>query len=312
MKAQNPIPRQPVLLAIGGHDPIGGAGVQADAETAAAIGLHCCSAVTCLTVQTTCRLTQLSAQSPEQLRDQCQAIFEDCRVAAVKIGLIGHSRLVQPIAVLLKAHPGLPVVFDPVLAAGSGERLADAALLNQLRRHLLRRCDLVTPNLPEAQLLTDLNHRDQAARRLLELGAKAVLITGTHDATNQVTNTFYRAGSEPRQWQWPRLKGEFHGSGCTLASAIAARLALGMELTAAIDAAQQYTLETLRQARAIAQCQMIPRRLPAPTTPSAAVARDPSRPDNGSAPSNAATPIRRSPTPDVPRDDPSPEGDQIR
>ncbi|WP_328986413.1 bifunctional hydroxymethylpyrimidine kinase/phosphomethylpyrimidine kinase [Thiorhodovibrio winogradskyi] len=256
----------PVLLAIGGHDPGGGAGLQADIETAAALGLHCCSAVTAITVQTSCRLTQLVAQPAEQLRDQCLAVFEDYQVAAVKIGLIGHSHLVQTIAALLKTHPNLPVVFDPVLASGSGERIADAALLNQLRRHLLRRCTLITPNLPEARLLADAPGRDQAARRLLNLGAKAVLITGTHDSSDQVINTFYPGDGALSQWEWPRLTGSFHGSGCTLASAIAARLALGQELKSAVAEAQAYVMDTLRQARALARCQLIPRRLPPPAS----------------------------------------------
>ncbi len=281
-------PKEPVLLAIGGHDPCGGAGLQADIEAAAAIGLHCCTAVSCITVQTSCHLTQLIAQPPEQLRDQCQAVFEDCQVAAVKIGLIGHSRLVQTIAKLLQAHPELPVVFDPVLAAGSGERLADVAMLNQLRRHLLRRCTLITPNLPEARLLADESDRDQAARRLHELGAAAVLITGTHDTSDQVIHSFYPVGRAHRQWEWPRLDGSFHGSGCTLASAIAARLALGMDLESAVIEAQHYVMETLRQARVLGRCQLVPFRLPmtgkTPAQPNALrtlVARTPAKPDNG-------------------------------
>ncbi|WP_143742023.1 bifunctional hydroxymethylpyrimidine kinase/phosphomethylpyrimidine kinase [Thiorhodovibrio frisius] len=264
MKPKSTAPGDPVLLAIGGHDPGGGAGLQADIETAAALGLHCCTAITAITVQTSCRLTQIIAQPAEQVRDQCLAVFEDCHVAAIKIGLIGHSHLVQTIAAMLKAHPELPVVFDPVLASGTGERIADAALLNQLRRHLLQRCTLITPNLPEARLLADASERDQAARRLLELGAKAVLVTGTHDSSHQVINTFYPADGAHSQWEWPRLEGSFHGSGCTLASAIAARLALGQEIKAAVAEAQHYVMETLRQARALARCQFIPRRLPQP------------------------------------------------
>ncbi|MBK1647273.1 hydroxymethylpyrimidine/phosphomethylpyrimidine kinase [Rhabdochromatium marinum] len=261
MKAFSSAPRDPILLAIGGHDPGGGAGLQADIETAAALGLHCCTAITCITVQTSCRLTQVIPQPPEQLRDQCQAVFSDYKVAAIKIGLIGHSNLIQTIGALLDAHSSLPVVFDPVLAAGSGEHIVDAALLNQLRLHLLRRCTLITPNLPEAGLLADVAERDQAARQLLRLGAKAVLITGTHDASAQVINTFYPANAPPSQWEWPRLPGSFHGSGCTLASAVAARLALGMPLETAIIEAQQYVIDSLRQARALARCQLIPQRL---------------------------------------------------
>jgi hydroxymethylpyrimidine/phosphomethylpyrimidine kinase len=287
MKTQTPAAKEPVLLAIGGHDPCGGAGLQADIETAAALGLHCCTAITCITVQTSCRLTQVIAQPPEQLRDQCLAVFEDCQVAAVKIGLIGHSHLVQTISTLLEAHPHLPVVFDPVLGASSGERLADAALLNQIRRHLLRRCTLITPNLPEAQLLADTVDRHQAARRLRDMGATAVLITGTHDKSDAVINTFYPANAAHSQMEWPRLPGEFHGSGCTLASAIAARLALGVDLAAAVKQAQHYTMETLQQARALARCQLIPRRLAAapvareqPNALRTLVAAEPAKSDN--------------------------------
>lgn len=316
MKSMHHAPSDPVLLAIGGHDPGGGAGLQADIEAAAAIGLHCCTAVSCITVQTSCRLSQIIPQPAEQVRDQCLAVFEDYQVAAIKIGLIGHSHLVQTISALLEGHPDIPVVFDPVLAAGSGERIADAALLNQLRRHLLKRCRLITPNLPEALLLADTPHRnqtgahtgaqadaqtreqdrrqardqarDQAAHRLLAMGPGAVLITGTHDESEQVINTFYPAREPHSQAEWPRLPESFHGSGCTLASAIAARLALGMDLAAAVDEAQQYTMATLMQARALARCQRIPRRLLTAETSNARpnalrslVAPTPAKPDNG-------------------------------
>ncbi|MBB1126375.1 hydroxymethylpyrimidine/phosphomethylpyrimidine kinase [Thiospirillum jenense] len=256
------VERTPILLAIGGHDPSGGAGIQADTEAAAAAGVHCCTAITCITVQNTCGLCQLVPQRPAQVRAQCQVIMDDSRIGAIKVGLIGSSRLIQVLGELIDACPGVPVVLDPVLAAGSGQVTADAALINQLRLHLLPRCELVTPNVPEALLMSTVTQFERAAERLLAFGCKAVLLTGTHDHTSElVINRLYRPNEAVVAWEWPRLAASFHGSGCTLASAIAARLASGQSLVDAIEAAQIYVAAALNTARQTGRCQMTPRRV---------------------------------------------------
>lgn len=251
----------PTLLCIGGHDPCGGAGVQADAEAARAAGVHACSVITCLTTQTTRGIQGLWPQPAEQVAEQCRLLFEDSDIRAIKIGVLGSSRIIQCITDLIDRHPKLPVVLDPVLAAGAGQPVADAALLNQLRKHLIGRCTLITPNVPEAATLSDTQGLERCAKRLLATGCRSVFITGTHAQSSDVVNRLYGRDGTRRAWSWPRLPGEYHGSGCTLASAIAARLALGADLIDALTAAQRYTWDSLERAFVTGRCALTPNRL---------------------------------------------------
>ncbi|WP_295405772.1 hydroxymethylpyrimidine/phosphomethylpyrimidine kinase [uncultured Thiocystis sp.] len=253
--------QRPVVLCIGGHDPSGGAGILADAESIRAGGAFAVTVISALTDQDTCGLRHLYPQPPEQVEAQCQALIHDSDPRALKIGLIGDARIAQAIVRLVDAHPELPVILDPVLASGAGQRVADAALLEQLRKQLIPRSTLITPNLPEARTLTDADSPADCAARLLEMGARWVLITGTHDDTRQVTNRLHGPDGARRDWDWPRLPGEYHGSGCTLASAIAARIALGMSMVDAVDSAQAYTWNSLQRAFRSGRCQLTPNRL---------------------------------------------------
>jgi hydroxymethylpyrimidine/phosphomethylpyrimidine kinase len=252
---------QSVLLCLGGHDPSGGAGVQADAEAARAAGIHACNIITCLTSQDTCGINRLWPQKAEQVEEQCRQIFSDSRVGALKIGLLGSSRMVRALCDLAAEHPSLPVVLDPVLASSTGQSLADAAMLNQIRKNLVGHCTLLTPNLPEARTLSNCTEPGDCAQRLLETGCSWVLITGTHAPDDEVINRLYGQDGSYREWAWPRLDGEFHGSGCTLASAIAARIALGMDMENAATEAQNYTWKALERARRTGRCQLTPNRL---------------------------------------------------
>ncbi len=256
----------PLVLAIGGHDPSGGAGIQADLEAVAAQGLHAVSLITCLTEQDSCNVRSLHPVSPDLLARQAALLMEDSRIAAFKIGLLGSADIVEPVVELLAENPDIPVVFDPVLAAGGGSDLAGRDLLEQVRSRLLPRCDLITPNIPEAVRLSGLQggaDPGACARRLLELGARAVLITGTHDPEQAATIThhLYRAGAPTLTSEWPRLKGEYHGSGCTLAAAIAAGMARGEPLDRAVGEALEYTWQSLSQAFRSGRCQLTPDRL---------------------------------------------------
>jgi hydroxymethylpyrimidine/phosphomethylpyrimidine kinase len=254
-------PSSPVLLAIGGHDPSGGAGVQADAEAARAAGLHACSVVTCLTTQDTCGIRRLWPQPAEQIGEQCRLVTTDSTVGAIKVGLLGDSRTVRLITELAAGLPDVPLVLDPVLASGAGEQVTDAALLNQLRKNLLGRCTLATPNLPEARTLSGATDPDACGQKLLETGCAWVLITGTHSDEPSVVNRLYGQGGVRLEWSWERLPHAYHGSGCTLASAIAARLVKGASMETAVAEAQEYTWETLRRAAKTGRCQLIPNRL---------------------------------------------------
>jgi len=261
----------PTVLCIGGHDPSGGAGILADAEAVRAAGACAVTVVTALTDQDTSGLRAIYPQPPEQVESQCRAMIEDSRPQAIKIGLVGSSRIVRVLGALIDAQRDLPLVLDPVLASNAGQEMVDAALLNQLRNHLVRRATLVTPNLPEACTLGDAQDPARCARRLLEIGARWVLVTGTHDSTPQVVNRLYSADGAERSWTWPRLPGEYHGSGCTLASAIAARLALGNSMMEAVSTAQEYTWASLDRAFRTGKGQLTPNRLfqlPEPQIPS--------------------------------------------
>lgn len=187
--------------------------------------------------------------------------MDDSMVTAIKIGLLGSSRVVRVLCDLIDDHPRLPVILDPILASGSGQPMADAALLNQIRTNLIPRCTLVTPNLPEARTLGMAEAPQDCALSLLKRGCTSVLITGAHAETREVTNRFYRRDGRSESWSWPRLPGDYHGSGCTLSSAIAARMALGMPLVDAIAAAQDYTWSTLQQAYRSGGGQATPNRL---------------------------------------------------
>ncbi|NEX21197.1 hydroxymethylpyrimidine/phosphomethylpyrimidine kinase [Thiorhodococcus mannitoliphagus] len=252
---------RPVVLCVGGHDPSGGAGILADAESVLAASAFPVTVVTALTDQDSCGLRDMRPQPYQQLDAQCRRIIADSAPRALKLGLLASSGIVRALSRIIDEHPELPVVLDPVLATGAGQHLVDAALLNQLRKHLLHRCSLLTPNLPEARTLSTGQSADDCATRLLSTGVRWVLITGTHDDTEQVTNRLYSADGDHRAWDWPRLPGDYHGSGCTLASAIAVRLAWGMEMEDAVASAQSYTWESLKQAFRTGRCQLTPNRL---------------------------------------------------
>jgi hydroxymethylpyrimidine/phosphomethylpyrimidine kinase len=255
------IDSDPVLLCVGGHDPSGGAGVQADIEAARAAGVHACTVITCLTAQDTRGISRLWPQRAEQVEEQCRLLLADSRVGVVKIGLLGSSRMARVLCDLATEHSDLRLVLDPVLASSSGQSLADAAMLNQMRKHLIPRCTLITPNLPEAQTLSGFSAPDDCARRLLDTGCPWVLLTGTHTPEEEVINRLYGQDGTREEWAWKRLAGEFHGSGCTLASAVAARLVLDAELVAATAGAQEYTWASLEHARRTGRGQLTPNRL---------------------------------------------------
>ena len=251
----------PLLLGIGGHDPTGGAGIQADVEAARAAGIHAATVITCLTAQNTAGIRGLWPQDPDQLEVQCRLILADSRVKAIKLGLIGSSRLARWLCQFADEHPELPLILDPVLASGVGQSVVDAALFNQIRAHLLSRCLLATPNLPEAQALSGAQAPEDCARRILASGCRWVLITGTHAATTEVINKLYGQDGSHQAWCWPRLPHSYHGSGCTLASAIAARLALGQDMIPAVAEAQNYTWHSLQAATRTGRVQWTPDRL---------------------------------------------------
>jgi hydroxymethylpyrimidine/phosphomethylpyrimidine kinase len=259
-------PQLPVVLAIGGHDPGGGAGIQADIESIGANGCHAATALTCLTIQDSCNVSQLVPIAPAMLEDQISVTLSDCQVAVIKIGLIGSLAAAEAIVELLNRHSTIPVVFDPILSAGGGRELATERLIQYIRREVIPLCRLITPNLPEARRLTGLKGAtgfDDMGHQLLDMGTDAVLITGSHDEDDEkeITHHLYPSGVPPIRSTWKRLTGEFHGSGCTLASAIAARMAAGETLTTAVEQGLEYSWQALTHGYKTGKCQSIPGRL---------------------------------------------------
>ncbi|MBT2969834.1 MAG: hydroxymethylpyrimidine/phosphomethylpyrimidine kinase [Candidatus Thiodiazotropha sp. (ex Ctena orbiculata)] len=255
-----------MVLAIGGHDPGGGAGIQADVEAIAANGCHAATALTCLTVQDSCNVSQLLPIDVSIMTDQINATLDDCRVATIKIGLVGSLSAAQAIVDILQHHRAIPVVFDPVLAAGGGSDLSDQDLIDCMRQTLIPLCRLLTPNMPEAVRLTGskvVSDYDIMAGRLLDLGAESVLITGSHDPDggSEIIHRLYQPSSPPILSRWQRLAGEYHGSGCTLTSAIAARMAVGEALPVAVEQGLAYSWSAISQGFRTGRCQAIPERL---------------------------------------------------
>ncbi len=254
-------PSHPVVLCVGGHDPSGGAGLQADIEAVRAAGAWPCTLVSCLTSQDSCGVRRLIPQPVDQLVEQWGLLREDSSIAACKIGLLAGADQALALAPLIEETPELPVVLDPVLASGAGDSLAGPGLLEALRGTLLPRCTLITPNIPEAQTLAGVSEADECARILLELGCRWTLITGTHAPTGDVINRLYGPDGTRQAWRWPRLPHSYHGSGCTLASHLAGLLARGLAVPEAAARAQQYTWTALERAFQTGRCQWTPNRL---------------------------------------------------
>ncbi len=254
---------RPVILSIAGHDPSGGAGIQADIETAAAHGCHAVTVVTCLTVQNTEEFSELNPTDSRLVTAQLHTIMKSMPIAAIKVGLLGNADNLSAVTAMLRRHRGIPVVFDPVLASGSGKELVSSFLIVSIIAEFLKLTRLCTPNLIEARKLSGEQAPDACAAELLNSGSGAVLITGGHDGEPKLTNRLYRRDKPMRSWELERLAGEFHGTGCTLSTAITCNLAKGLALPEAIEAAQRYVSRALREAGDYGPGQRIPTRVTA-------------------------------------------------
>jgi hydroxymethylpyrimidine/phosphomethylpyrimidine kinase len=255
----------PIVLTFAASDPSGGAGLQADLLTLSSMGCHPLSVVTALTVQDTIGVEGILSIDSDWVADQARALLEDMPVDAFKIGVLGSVENIAAIAEILSDYPDVPVVLDPVLASGRGDELATDEMTHAMRELLLPQTTILTPNSMEARRLADIDDDEPSlfacAAKLVEGGAEYVLVTGTHEATPQVVNTLYGKGGVVRTDTWPRLHQKFHGSGCTLASAIAAMLANGLELPEAVREAQDYTWHALEKAYRPGMGQHLPDRL---------------------------------------------------
>lgn len=244
----------PAVLAFAASDPTGGAGVQADLLAIAALGCHPLTVLTALTVQDTRGVESLHPVEPRLVEAQARRLLDELPVAAFKLGVLGSADNARAIARLLGARPRAPLVVDPVLASGRGDALSSDAGIAALEEAVLPLATVATPNSLEAERLG-------GVARLLERGCRYVLLTGTHAATPDVVNTLYDRGGVVREDRWPRLTGSYHGSGCTLASALAALLALGRDVPSAAREAQEFTWQALKAGFRPASGQYLPQRL---------------------------------------------------
>lgn len=255
------LPAKPVVIVFAGHDPTGGAGIQADIEAIASLGCHAATVVTALTVQDTRNVDRFDDVPAALLVAQAKALLRDMTPAAFKIGMIGSEENARAIAGIIGTYPEIPVVVDPVLAAGGGTSLAGNRLQKALREMIFPLTTIATPNGPEARALApQADTLPACAQQMLADGCTYVLITGGHEPGSEVISRLYVAHRELAQHAWPRLPGEFHGSGCTLASAIAALLAQGGDIASAVDEALAYTWHALGNARSPGHGQAIPDR----------------------------------------------------
>lgn len=259
----------PIVLAISGHDPGGGAGIQADIEAIAGCGCHCGSVITTITEQDTRDAWAVHPLPVEQVTGQARAVLEDMPVATVKIGLLGTREIATAVADLLDTIPELPVVLDPVLIAGGGARLAEDPVVPVLTERLIPRATLMTPNGNEARELADEDELDRCGERLVALGCEHVLITGGHEPGDEVRNRLYSKDGLTLSEGVARLPGDYHGSGCTLASALAACIARGQPIAEAVQSAEQYTWQALRAGFRPGRGQSIPGRFHGPGRDSA-------------------------------------------
>jgi len=251
----------PVVLTIGGNDPSGGAGIQADLEAIASHGCHAAPVVSALTVQNTTDIQCLIPTAPDLLLRQARCVLDDMPIAAIKVGLLGTAEVAAAVAELLAQRRDIPVVLDPVLSAGGGTRVTDSGTLSALRA-LLPAVTLLTPNSTEARTLANGNGSlDECGRQLLSAGVEFVLITGTHEDEPQVVNRLYGPDNHCETYTWDRLPHSYHGSGCTLAASIAGLLAQGATPLEAVHQAQEYTWQSLRHGYRLGQGQHLPNRL---------------------------------------------------
>ena len=253
---------RPTVLCFSGLDPSGGAGLQADIEAIGQSGAHAAIACTALTVQNSQQVFGFEATSKTLLLAQANAVVNDLPIRCVKSGMLGTTDNIAALADFLREHPDYYYVLDPVLVANSGGSLGDQATLVKAFVELIPLATLLTPNTVELRALTGEDDLELATQKLFAMGAKAVLVKGGHEDTpDHILNALYIDGELISETRCPRLEGEYHGSGCSLASFIAGRLALGDELQAAVNYAETWLFGVLKQAESpVPNGQKIPKR----------------------------------------------------
>ena len=253
---------RPTVLCFSGLDPSGGAGLQADIEAIGQSGAHAAIACTALTIQNSQQVFGFEATSKELLLAQANAVVADLPIKCVKSGMLGTTENIATLAQFLREHPDYQYVLDPVLVANSGGSLGDQATLVKAFVELIPLATVITPNTVELRALTGIDNIEDATKKLFDMGAHAILVKGGHEATpDYIRNQLFITGELAAESTCPRLEGEYHGSGCSLASYIAGRLALGDDLKIAVQHAEVWLFGVLKQAETpVPNGQKIPKR----------------------------------------------------
>lgn len=253
----NPHSRRPVVLCFSGHDPSGGAGLQADIEAIHSLGVHACTITTALTTQNTQGVKGFRCTDTKLVQEQAECLLQDIRPDAIKIGMVGSAEMANAIADILSSIPGIPVVLDPVLSGNTGGALSASGLIDTLLTELLPKCTLVTPNTLELERLSGYSG-EKAIRQLLNTGCANVLVTGGHVAGPLIRSQLWTVNGLTHEFQQQRFEGEYHGSGCTLASACAAGLASGLNVLKATTRALDFTHHSIASAIHVGKGQYLP------------------------------------------------------
>ncbi|HVE48745.1 MAG TPA: hydroxymethylpyrimidine/phosphomethylpyrimidine kinase [Casimicrobiaceae bacterium] len=256
----------PIVLTFAAADPSGGTGVQADVLTLASMGCHPLSVITALTVQDTLGVEGLQPIDAEWVADQARCLLEDMPVDAFKIGALGSVENIATIAEILSDYPDVPLILDPVLDSSRGGEFATDEMIAALGELLLPQTTILVASSREIRHFAESDDEEEpalsgCASALVQAGCEFVLVTGTHEPTKDIVNTLYSKGGVLRSDTWPRLTGTFHGAGGTLAAAVAAMLANGLDMPEAVREAQDYTWHALKKAYRPGMGRYLPDRL---------------------------------------------------
>ncbi|MCU7799060.1 MAG: hydroxymethylpyrimidine/phosphomethylpyrimidine kinase [gamma proteobacterium symbiont of Lucinoma myriamae] len=236
----------PIVLSFSGNDPTGGAGIQADIEAAVSMGARVAPVITALTVQDTQNVKYFSVTDAKIVSEQARHVLKDMPIAAFKIGMVGSVENIAAIHKILHDYHEIPVIVDPIISAGGGMSLATEEMALAYSDLLFPLTNLVTPNSNEVRLLApEADSLDSCAQELMDDGCDYVLLTGTHESTDEVINSFYGQHKKLKSSYWERLPYSYHGSGCTLTSAIAGLVACGSSIPDAVTIAQEYAWQSL-------------------------------------------------------------------
>lgn len=257
----------PKVMTFSATDPTGGAGLQADVLTLASMYCHPISIATAISVQDTKGVESLMPLDSKQIKEQAITVLNDVSVSVFKLGLLGSLENIRAVADILNSYPDIPVVIDPIISSGRGDVLMNAEMKQEMIRLLFPKAYLITPNSIEArkfvcqenESIDDFSMKETVGR-LFNLGCKNILITGGHEQSKDITNTLYLKNGEIVPFETERFFDEYHGSGCTLASAVAGFYAQGYSLREAVFEAVSFTSLALKNAFNIGEGQLIPDR----------------------------------------------------